>query len=78
MAYTVTAYRFQSREFSELKPAMIQARINARENNWVCFIDITEAKTLNQKEREIKKQTNDEYAIVGQIKVMPNGSHKEL
>ncbi len=78
MPYITKTFRFESFVTTELKRALVRARIDARSNNWVCYIDVVEERTMNSKEADSRKCNTDEYAIVGRIKVMPNGNHQEL
>ena len=78
MPYTTSSFRFNKLNTKEKKKAIIQARIEARTERWITYVDIVERRLLNAKEAEELKMDSIEYAIVGRIEIKPNGTITEL
>jgi len=78
MPYSSSSFRFDKLNTKDRKKAIIQARIEARQERWICFVDIVERRLLNAKESDELKMDSIEYAIVGRIEVKPNGTVTEL
>ena len=78
MPYSSKSFGFNKLRTPDKKKAIIQARIEARTERWICYVDVIERRLMNAKEAEEHKMDSNEYSITGMIKVSPNGGVIEL
>lgn len=78
MPYSSSSFRFNKLNTKDKKKAIIQARISARTERWITYVDVVERRLLNAREAEELKMDSIEYAIVGRFEIKPNGTVTEL
>ena len=78
MPYPIKFYRFGDLKSKDKGKVLTMARIEARRERYICYVDVMVQRVLNLKEADEQKKDSIEYFLDSRIQVTPKGIVTEL